>query len=269
MERLKRNKYNKAFKIYTKFCENKFPLISSVLKGKQSGDIFVDKCDKPKSFFIINKFGFSYYFTLNEDKEFQDNLLNYLIEERQFPAEKIRLYYPPKKLYNKLKKNVDGNIFGESIRVQFILDKKEFSNKNIMIEKNFQIKKINDKVFDRLSILGLHLDQRFFDSKNDFLQKSVGFAAFYKDEPVSICYSASSIDCHAEIDIYTSREFRGKNLAKSVAISFICYCLEKNIQPSWDCYSNNIPSYNLGLELGFKENIKYPFFIIKKRNKDK
>ena len=60
----------------------------------------------------------------------------------------------------------------------------------------------------------------------------------------------------------TREELRGRGLARLVCRAFVRECLQKGIAPSWDCFEQNEPSYQLALDLGFREQRRYPFYTI-------
>ncbi|MGM9968410.1 MAG: GNAT family N-acetyltransferase [Rummeliibacillus sp.] len=55
--------------------------------------------------------------------------------------------------------------------------------------------------------------------------------------------------------------YRGRGLASLVVEQLIDYCLSQNIQPRWDCNSDNSASILLGNKLGFNNPQKYAVYV--------
>ena len=93
----------------------------------------------------------------------------------------------------------------------------KFSNGQLLpaysILPRFTFDKINSNNFDNLSVFNLSLDNKFWNSKTDFLENGFGF--ILNNEiglPVSVCYSACVENGVAEIDVATLPDFRIKGL---------------------------------------------------------
>ena len=112
------------------------------------------------------------------------------------------------------------------------------------------------------NIFGLNINNRFWSSYDDAIHNSEGIAYKLNNDFVSTCYAAVISDNKAEIDVYTNPNYRKQGFAKKVTEYFLIQCLDKNIEPVWDCYSNNIASVNLAISLGFEKEYSYPFIII-------
>ncbi|WP_411881905.1 GNAT family N-acetyltransferase [Polaromonas sp. YR568] len=94
-------------------------------------------------------------------------------------------------------------------------------------------------------------------SATDFEGRGVGFCVLTEGGVVSLCYSVFvSGGCHA-IDILTVEKFRGLGLAEAVASAFIDECVHRGLQPTWDCFEQNLPSMRLAQALGFKVTHKF------------
>ena len=83
-----------------------------------------------------------------------------------------------------------------------------------------------------------------------------------KGECISICYGAAIDNKVAEIDIITDQRYRKHGYGYEVAQKFMQNSINKNIKPSWDCFTNNDGSMRLAKKLGFTFQMKYNFHTI-------
>ena len=90
----------KALEAYGQNQPLVFPLIASILEGRQKGEIRVDSPENPRHFFVLNKFGFCQEFSSNYNNGFFTELKN-IIRERQY--KKLRLYSPSESMAEFLK----------------------------------------------------------------------------------------------------------------------------------------------------------------------
>jgi len=264
MKKLDSVNYKQAFHVY-KQARPFFAIIGAVLEGKQGGLVFTDSNSHPASFFVVHKFGFSQCFYISKNDSFVRQVISLLSANKEnlrwgLP-DKIRLYAPNQQFQDDLGGGRISQI-QKSERVQMRLSD-EARKKHQDLEEVDVNNARND--FERLNIeLNLGLNQRFWDSKEDFLEGGQGYFVQLKatKEIVSLCYAAAMSNMIAEIDILTAEKFRGKGFASIAANIFINNCLGSGIIPNWDCYTNNLPSLNLAIKLGFKEAMVYDFYTV-------
>jgi RimJ/RimL family protein N-acetyltransferase len=80
------------------------------------------------------------------------------------------------------------------------------------------------------------------------------------EEIASLCYSGFVAgDTHA-IDVETEASHRRKGYARAVATAFIAECVERHLQPHWDCMAENVASARLAEKLGFSKNHAYTLY---------
>jgi GNAT superfamily N-acetyltransferase len=127
----------------------------------------------------------------------------------------------------------------------------------------FSIDRINQHNFSMIEArLKLDLNSRFWPSKEDFLQNTLGAVIFHHTQPIGICYACAISNEIAEVDIYTDPSYRRQGVGQWVFAAFLQLCRERNITPHWDCYVNNIPSFDLATKLGFMPYHYYSHAII-------
>jgi len=198
-----------------------------------------------------------------ENEEFDLDLKKYLLIDKDFKVQKVRLYTPihPRFLMGSEHENI------RSERQRFVL--KHISSDQY---SDIQLKNgmtLNIKVLSKPEVElvdnEFKISKRFWRDKNDFVNNSLAAVGWIDGEPVSICYAAAIARGLAEIDVLTSHEYRKLGIGKRVVQAFIQYCLSKNIQPVWDCFTNNAGSMALSFSVGFvRENDPYKFYTINK-----
>lgn len=232
--------------------KNKYPLIASVLEGKQEGEIFKNTEEIPTHFFIINKFGFCQEFYSQFDENFFE-FIKTLIQEKKY--KKLRCYAPSKE-FEEFLNSLDFTQKSERMQFEFLSFPPAFK-----IKDKYTIKKIDINNIKSIDF-GLDLSNRYWKNEQDFVDNALGFAVFSQDKPIGCCYSAANGLNKAEIDIFIDESYRKEGLGYALGVMFIDECLKKKLTPSWDCYSNNLGSRNLALKLGFNETLGYNFYNI-------
>jgi RimJ/RimL family protein N-acetyltransferase len=94
----------------------------------------------------------------------------------------------------------------------------------------------------------------FWGSLESFAMNSLGVCLLDGDTLVSTCEAVFIGAGEAEISVATSLEYRRRGLARLVAGAFIEACLERELQPIWGCWPENLPSISLAHSLGFIED---------------
>lgn len=260
MVKLDKKHYKPAYSVYLE-SKDFFPLIAAVLLDKQDGHIYADDSETPSQVYVEHAFGFAQIFGA-PNTHFEHDLETYLLTDRRFHANKVRLY----SLYTPNFLTVDNEKVSLSQRQRFILNTRDFTARSDRwpdeAGKAIELSEVNPSnidVFDsRFEIV-----DRFWRSPDDFISNSNAIVVLYKGEPASICYSAATAENRAEIDVMTLPEYRKLNLAKHAVTGFIEKCARQSINPLWDCFSNNAPSMNLAKSVGFHpKSLPYRFYTI-------
>ncbi len=101
---------------------------------------------------------------------------------------------------------------------------------------------------------------QFWGGVSAFLKRGLGYALVCGGEIVSVCCSGFVAgDVHA-IDIETKASQRGKGYAEAVARAFIAECVERRLQPHWDCMAENVASARLAEKLGLAQSHTYTLY---------
>ncbi len=91
-------------------------------------------------------------------------------------------------------------------------------------------------------------------SLEDYLQRGAGacLTAENGSRLASVCFAAFVAGGAAEANIFTPAPYRRKGLATLAAAAFVEEALRRSLRPSWECFSDNLPSLKLAENLGFK-----------------
>ena len=185
-----------------------------------------------------------------------------MLVKKGFCANKVRLYAPS------LPDFLSAPHFDVSLseRQRFHLDRKSFSARKDAISINcsndirlYKVETTNvDLVQENFEIVN-----RFWRNPDDFVNKANSSLLTYKGKPAAICYAAAIADKCAEIDVLTLPQYRKLGLARFAVTRFIENCQNANIQPLWDCFTNNDASMMLAQSVGFVPyNSPYKFVTI-------
>ncbi len=237
-----------------------FPIIQAVIEGVQQGEIFRNTHG---DYWVLHKAGFSEVFLTSGDGK---DLVDFIIGNNNLPKY-FHLYNPVERLVDVFKFKSEIFNIRERARVQLKYDKqKEESGLSHPLNDEFVLTPATRENSDSLAVFNLDLENKFWSSKEDFVDNAL--AVFIKDKqnkPVSLCYAAAVAGQKAEIDVITSEDHREKKLAKSVVAAFISNCINKKIIPNWDCFEDNVASMMTAKKLNFSISKKYKLLSIFKK----
>lgn len=261
MIRLEKKSYEQIYRLYLN-SPFFFPLIAAVLLDEQDGVVYVNDQNTPSQVYVEHAFGFAQIFG-NVDTRFEQELEQYLLLEKNFNADKVRLYapYAPefiiKPQYEPLR----------SYRQRFVLGSKNPIDESTVFansDKKITFSGVNQANIDVVE-RQFGLVSRFWRNATDFIQKSHAVVVFYDGEAASICYAAALANNCTEIDVLTLPNYRNLGLANKAVLCFINHCFELGLTPLWDCFTNNSGSMTLCKSVGFHAfQDPYLFFTINK-----
>lgn len=100
----------------------------------------------------------------------------------------------------------------------------------------------------------------FWDSTDAFLQNGFGYYVEHQNKAVSLCFSAFVADQQHAIDVETLEEYRQRNYGAAVAKAFIQECMQRGINPYWDCTPDNTGSIRLAQTVGLAHSFDYQIY---------
>lgn len=261
MIKLDKGCYDEIHRLYLT-NEFYFPLVAAVLLDEQDGVVYVNDPASPSQAYVEHAFGFAQVFGKTVER-FEQELERYLLVDKRFNPNKIRLYAPYLPKFLALPKLESLR----SYRQRFTIVAEDFSYVQDIsheMEKSLSLRNVDES---NISLMDnkFGLVRRFWRSPSDFIQRSNAVVVFYEGEPASICYSSAEADHRIEIDVLTLQEFRRMGLARLAVINFVNRCFNLSLRPLWDCFTNNPGSMMLCKSVGFiASQPPYPFFTINK-----
>jgi hypothetical protein len=259
MVRLSPAQYAATDMIYLN-CGAFFPLVAAVLSDKQDGVIYAD-CEKnPTQVYVEHVFGFAQVFG-KPVPVFERALQRYLLVDKAFSCAKVRLYAHHCPDFLQVSE-CDGL---RSWRQHFQLDTthtKSVGHATGVPVKGLDLVYVDashvDLIEEVFGVVG-----RFWRTRDDFARQSNAVLALVEGQAAALCYAAAVAGGRAEIDVLTLPAYRHLGLAKAVVRMFSQRCLEQNVLPLWDCFTNNTASMALCQSTGFTPlGDPYSFFTI-------
>jgi hypothetical protein len=259
MVRLSPTQYVAAKMIYRNYGAY-FPLIAAVLSDAQDGVIYADCEENPTQVYVEHVFGFAQVFG-RPVPEFEQALQRYLLVDKAFSCAKVRLYANHCPGFLQVSE-CDGlrswrqHFQLNNARMETISNATEVPLKGLVL------------VYADASQLGLieevfGVTGRFWRTPDNFLRQSNAVLALIEGQAAALCYAAAVAGGRAEIDVLTVPVYRHLGLAKAVVRIFNQRCLEQNVLPLWDCFTNNAASMALCQSTGFVPlGDPYPFYTI-------
>lgn len=239
---------------------SRFPLIAAVLKNKQEGRVFADRLRAPRQVFVEHAFGFAQIFGAH-DAAFERALQTYILDERSFPFEKLRLFTPNLSAFLDTPETHDFRAY----RQHFSFQMSEGPRSGVPLQGTDLIDVTPDHLPAIQTAFGVAT--RFWRTTNDFMQAGRAVMASLDGAPAALCYGAACEDGAAEIDVLTLPAFREQGLARACVARFIARCLTDGITPMWDCFTNNEGSMALCRSIGFVPiTAPYPFYTIARKS---
>ena len=143
------------------------------------------------------------------------------------------------------------------------------------LPNNFSLHRIDDSLLTRRDLEEQDWLQAwvttFWHTKEDFLEKGVGYAVLHKDKKVvSLCLSLFVSGRQVEFGTATHPEFQNRGLSTNLASACVQECLNRELEPIWQCWDDNLPSLAVARKAGFVLQQKYTvykLFLFKTENR--
>lgn len=260
MVRLAPSQYSAAHALYLHHGAH-FPLIAAVLNGDQAGVVHADREGRPTQVYVEHTFGFAQVFGAAVP-QFERALQRYWLIDKAFGSAKVRLYTPhcPTFLQSSEHEGLRSWRQRFQLATHHHADGGGESTEPPATGLTLVPAGANevDLIENAFGVVG-----RFWRTPGDFATRSNAVLALIDGQPAALCYAAAVADGKAEIDVLTLPTFRHLGLAKAVVRLFNQRCLAQNVQPLWDCFTNNTASMALCQSAGFVPlGNPYPFFTI-------
>lgn len=249
--------YIKVLPLFKKSKHN-IPMIRSVIEGKLKGKIFSNLNQDT----IIVVTHFNWFCVLGDQlsNKFKKDFSQFIEDEIMSKNDHFAWFgiddYWKKQLTFMYGKNIISYP-----RVKFTYKNKNSSNtvSYFSLPPEYTIKMIDGNLVEKASDFFDGIEMFWGNSKN-FLTNSFGFCMLHKEKIISICQCCAITDNLCEMDVFTSKDYRGHKLGYLTCLAFIEYCLKMNLKPYWETARVNSASCKLAVKLGFNEVEEYPFY---------
>jgi hypothetical protein len=221
------------------------PIIETVLYKGGSGKIYYYGDLVDANYFIFHRSGFSHINLNPFDKEinpvFFREVDDFLKKTPAIPDFLMFYHTPPDlKLYwaGQQKSN-----FKIRRRIRYQIDNSHFMELDRLsyaVPPDHRLLPLRECPQEDLEVFGMALDSKFFDSMDDFLQRSFGFVLYNEDaKPVSVGYSMCLIGRNSECDLKTLPEFRNRGYGFITITNYVRESILRKINVGWDCFVEN------------------------------
>ncbi|MCC2931572.1 GNAT family N-acetyltransferase [Bacillus sp. LBG-1-113] len=255
MQEVKKEQYSdvKALIHHKETCCPTF--VYSILEQTIPGVVYADD----QSFLIGTSSGIYYVAGVERNQNVNECIVE--LHKKRAETKKRFTLYSPNRSWDSVIKTVLRDELNQMMR--YALSQQISAKKAFQLPKGFTLKKINEDIISTSTEFHKAYYEEYWGSVSNFLKNGFGFAVLYDNHVVSECTSIFLGGDHAEMDIYTSEEYRGMGFAYIAGSTFINNCLEKGVTPSWDCDVSNKSSIHLAKKLGFEISTKYSIFFKK------
>jgi hypothetical protein len=235
-----------------------FPLITAVIYGIQTGKVFVDSMEHPKSFYIIHKSARSYFYTTDPKVDYKA-FLDFIYSNDYVP-QYFHIYNASEGLIAAAKEQPNINIRQRDRMRMRKTDRTDISGPVDL--HGFTAKRIDEADRKDLEAFGISFTDIFWDSMEDFANTGIGWVIYDDGKPMTLWYAVCVANKNCESDLVTLPEFRGKGAATIAGNLLLRTLDEKGVNMDWDVFPDNIPSIKLAERYNYETYFEYQFLSI-------
>jgi len=264
---LKAQDYKLARQVYEGLSYNL--VIQSVIENNTNGRIFVDNLLNPRGALLWNCVEEILLEGAPYDAKFNQALAE-VITKQIIPAASGRnipmlsLHYFP----DAWEKTIENTI------LKYLHPEKAYRNlywfRTLLIDwrknlpKKFTMQRIDTQLLDQSQLKNYQdmcgwIDS-FWHSRDDFLDKGVGYCLMEGDTIVSWCVSVYVGAQNYELGLATVPPYRNRGFATLTSAACVEYCVERRIVPHWHCFKTNLASIAVAEKVGFEKVMEYPVY---------
>ncbi len=266
IQELRASEFSRLSAIYKPFGRR--TAVVGTLSGSHPGRIFVDDPQHPHAAFLWNEYRFSFLVGDPEHATFTRDLKSLWLDEL-FPAARqshdpsVVIYAYPLTWYERLPNLIPGQKIIPLYRSEFEFNWITFQQLSPQITQQILPEGLSLHRLDQALLEGCASSLAFplklmWGSVEAFLAKGIGYVLCDGDQLAASCLSCLVGGGLAEVDVATAEPYRRKGLAAQVSVAYINACLERGLQPDWECWWDNKPSVSLATRLGFQHQYDYP-----------
>lgn len=249
----------------------------AVIENHVEGKVYVNKKDKPTTFYVVHPYGMSLLFgnnnNNNNNQNFNKAFKNYALNKNKTRNKHEWMQAYPEQWDEELdtlfsdcsiksfenKTNQTTNIIELNTRINFKFNLEKYTElkKKIRTPENPAIRTTEKEM---KSMRGSVIPSNFWNDVNDFLTNGIGFSTYADNELACTAFSAFIMDSFLELGMETIPKYRGKGFAQYTCSKLIDYCLDNDYEPIWACRLENIGSFRLAKKLGFDVSNEIPYY---------
>jgi RimJ/RimL family protein N-acetyltransferase len=233
-------------------------IVGAVLAGHTNGKVLLRDLTDSRVGFIYDS-GFCVLAGAVADVEFATACLNWLYGHSE---QDFFILYPGHESWIRVLDAVGADSVKKVGRVAYHLDKASFAARRSRssLPRDFTLARMDADLMLAATDTMYPWARGTWKSEAHFERHGLGYCVLAGSRVVSLCYSVFVTGRHREIDILTDGGSRRQGLARGAAVAYIQECLDQELQPGWNCFSENRASRELATELGFVPAREFPVY---------
>lgn len=245
--------------------------IPAIITGLNKGKIYADSRTNPKTAMIWTDDG-SFFIGDTKNKSFNDSINKYIDTNIAPMAKELGLeWFEICSVSNEWSETIE-ELFGYrglDRSNQFVFRMNEINAEKLdlkEVSEDIQLVPISMEVFQRtLGNKAYFVDGilEFWDSLDDFCNKGFGYFLIKDDTILSRCTLDFKYNGVCTLGVATDKNNRKCGYAKRVVSETLKHCMEKELDPYWDCMEVNHGSIALAKSVGFKKDYTYSLYEFK------
>lgn len=242
--------------------------VKAILEGTNPGRVFVDNLTSPNSglIWLGNNDGF-FFIGDAENENFNSNINEFIDNVIKPEARKLGIYvFEGIGNHPKWDKTIQElfahrNLSSWNQKVYKLKIENYLMGNEPKIDDKYSVVKLMEDLYNDYSIKNIEFLQskikEFWTSPLEFFDKGLGYCIIYRNQIVSICFSAFVYGNTHCVDIETLPLHQGKRLAQKAAHAFVKGCIQRDMIPYWDCSEDNIGSVMVAERIGLMNVFNY------------
>jgi len=209
-----------------------------LIEGRQGGAVYVDSHEAPATAMLCGVSGFWFAVGMPDRA---------LLGEFEPPAAADSALFATSAEWRELLDQVYG---GHLSRLGFVPE--DASPPAATLPDGFHLQPADARLAERPSELDSWV-VRLWGGPQRFAAESFGYFAVPDGRPIAMAVACAIGGGEAEMEVGTVPEFRRSGLARAACSAFMGECRRRGLRPAWSCASENAPSRELALRLGFRQ----------------
>lgn len=230
-----------------------YPL--SIVEGFQSGEIFADDADDPKTVFVWHSGGVAHLEGKYNEEMIRE--IRHLMSD-PLPGHMDRLVLQAKTQDANMELFRNDTSVREGERFDFDLSDETMSDITV---KDVSIELITPGNYDRIK--GRFIPSFYWESKEAFLKNGFGCIAVKDGVVAASAFAAAVSRKYVSIGVETYEDLRGKGYGMAVSAAMVRESLKRGITPLWGCDVLNEASRRLACLIGFKVTGTHPEYTLR------